>query len=247
MNATALKLGIICAAVVASIATPMVIQHNAGVRLQGKNAALRQQTERLAQSAGENQRLSNLVAQAKPPLSDPQFVELLRLRGEMGMLRLQTNAIERLRAENRRLAARLTTPQKREVPMSAAQFEETLLGEKLEAMTNICRELQPALQRFANDHANQTPHSLYQLRDYFPASEGPMIGLFSFGFVRDRPPIVVSGDALILRDTELHQKPDGKWARFYAYGDGRIVEATSEDGNFDAWEKQHAIVPAISQ
>ncbi len=247
MNTTTFRLGIVCAVVVASIATPMVIKHNAAVSLRENNAALRQQTGRLAQLAGENQRLSNLVAQAKPSLSDEQFRELLRLRGEMGMLRQQTNAIQKLRAENRRLAARLTTAQKREVPMSPAQFEEELLTEKREAMSNICRELQPALQRFANDHTNQTPYSLYQLRDYFPASEGPMAGLFSFGFVRGRPPIVVAGDALILRDTELHQKPDGKWARFYAYGDGRIVEATSEDGNFDAWEKEHAIVPSISQ
>ncbi len=233
MNTTTFRLGIVCAVVVASIATPMVIKHNAAVSLRENNAALRQQTGRLAQLAGENQRLSNLVAQAKPSLSDEQFRELLRLRGEMGMLRQQTNAIQKLRAENRRLAARLTTAQKREVPMSPAQFEEELLTEKREAMSNIC--------------TNQTPYSLYQLRDYFPASEGPMAGLFSFGFVRGRPPIVVAGDALILRDTELHQKPDGKWARFYAYGDGRIVEATSEDGNFDAWEKEHAIVPSISQ
>jgi hypothetical protein len=165
----------------------------------------------------------------------------------MGMLRQQTNAIQQLRAENRRLAARLTTAQYREARMSPAQFEEELLTEKLEALTNICRELQPALQRFADDHTNQAPYSLYQLRDYFPASEGPMAGLFSFGFVRGRPPIVVSGDALILRDTEMHQKPDGKWARFYAYGDGRIVEATSDVGNFDAWEKQHTSPSSSSQ
>ena len=247
MKTTTFKLGVVCAVVLASMVTPMVIKHNAGVRLHEMNAVLRQQAERLAQLAGQNQRLSNLVAQAKPPLSDEQFGELLRLRGEMGILRQQTNAIQKLRAENRRLAARLTTAQKREGRMSAAQFEEELLAEKLEAMSNICRELQPALRSFANDHTNQAPRNLQQLRDYFPASEGPMVGLFSFGFVRGRPPIVVSGDALILRDTELHRKPDGKWARFYAYGDGRIVEATSDDGNFDTWEKQHGIGPSSSQ
>ena len=114
MKTTALKLGIVCAVVLAGIATPMVIKHNAAVSLRENNAALRQQADRLAQLAGENQRLSNLVAQAKPPLSDEQFRELLRLRGEMGMLRRQTNAIQKLRAENRRLAARLATAQNRE-------------------------------------------------------------------------------------------------------------------------------------
>src|SRR5205823_12159672 len=48
-----------------------------------------------------------------------------------------------------------------------------------------------------------------------------------------------SSQCFALARPEAHRKPDGKWARLYAYGDGRIVEATSEDGNLDAWEKQH--------
>ena len=103
MRTTTFKLGVVCAVVGASIATPMVFKHNAGVSLHEKNAALLQQADQLAQLAGENQRLSNLVAQAKPPLSDEHFGELLRRRGEIGMLRQQTNAIQKLRAENRRL------------------------------------------------------------------------------------------------------------------------------------------------
>ena len=109
-------------------------------------------------------------------------------------------------------------------------------------MRNICLELGPVLQKFADDHNNQAPDSLVRLRNYFSASGGPVAGLYSLRFVPEKVPIVVPGSALILSESGMHRKPDGKWARFYAYGDGRIVEATSSDEkNFGAWEKQHMI------
>src|SRR5207249_3660987 len=87
---------------------------------------------------------------------------------------------------------------------------------------NICLQLPQALQRFASDHTNQTPTDLLQLRNYFSTSAGEsMPGLRLFQLVSDRPEIVVPANALLLRDPEEHRKPDGKWARLYAYGDGR--------------------------
>ena len=74
-----------------------------------------------------------------------------------------------------------------------------------------------------------------------------MPGLRLFQLVSDRTEIVVPANALLLRDPEARRKPDGNWARLYAYGDGRIVEATSDDGNFDAWEKQHTSPQSASQ
>ena len=73
--------------VVAGVATPLFIQHQAQVKLREENQSLRQEVEQLAQLQGENQRLSNLVVQA----NSSQFPsnELLRLRGEVGLLRRQ--------------------------------------------------------------------------------------------------------------------------------------------------------------
>ena len=50
----------------------------------------------------ENERMSNLVAQANSPqsLPDDQSLELLRLRGEAGLLRRQTRELEAVRNEN---------------------------------------------------------------------------------------------------------------------------------------------------
>ncbi len=100
---TKLQVGIVSAVVVASVATPLVIQHEA--KLRQENQALRQQVDQLTGLTAENARLSNLVAQANNArlLQNNQLNDLLRLRGEVGVLRRQTNELLRLREENRRL------------------------------------------------------------------------------------------------------------------------------------------------
>ena len=65
MAMTKLKAGIIGAIVVASVATPLVIQHQAAVRLREENQSLRQQVNRLAQLTAENERLSHLLARSR--------------------------------------------------------------------------------------------------------------------------------------------------------------------------------------
>ena len=104
------------------------------------------QNDRWAELTAENERLSNLVVLARPPLSDEQFRELLRLRGEVAMLRQQTNAVPQLRKENRRLAARLATAQNQQVHTTQAELDEQLSAETFEAMRNICLGLRTALQ-----------------------------------------------------------------------------------------------------
>ena len=65
---TKLKLGIISALIVAGVATPLLIQHQAQISLQKDNRSLRQQSDeaaqQLSQLSAENARLSNLISQA---------------------------------------------------------------------------------------------------------------------------------------------------------------------------------------
>ena len=89
MAATKLKTGVISAIVVASVATPLLVQHQAQARLREQDQALRQRTDQLAKFQAENEQLSKLLAAAKnsrPPSND-QLSELMRLRGEVGRLR----------------------------------------------------------------------------------------------------------------------------------------------------------------
>jgi len=99
--------------VVAGAATLFVMQRQAEGELRAQNQALRQQLEQSSQLAAENERLSNLVAQAAATqrLPDSQLSELLKLRGEVGRLRQQAKEVEALREANRQATAALAAGQ----------------------------------------------------------------------------------------------------------------------------------------
>lgn len=100
MSMTKLKVGIVTAVVAAGVAVPWVMQHNTQAKLDKLNEALRQQTEQTSHLLAENERLSNLVANANTPATaavSPSS-DTLKLRGEVG----------RLRRENLEIAASKT-------------------------------------------------------------------------------------------------------------------------------------------
>ena len=89
MATTKLKTGIVSVIVVASVVTPLVVQHQAQARLRDQDEALRQGADQLAKLQADNEQLSKRLAAAKnsrPPSND-QLSELMRLRGEVGRLR----------------------------------------------------------------------------------------------------------------------------------------------------------------
>jgi type II secretory pathway pseudopilin PulG len=93
MGMTKVKTGIIGAVVLAA-AIPFAMQHRAKTELQKERDALRVQVGRIEQLTAENERLSNMLvrsAEVRPPDTNGQFRELLKLRGEVGRLR-QENA-----------------------------------------------------------------------------------------------------------------------------------------------------------
>ena len=102
-------LSVIYATAAAGVMIWLAVEHQAGLRLGQDNRALRQQLGQLAGLVAENERLSNLVAQASGPqsLPDERLKELLRLRGEVGVLRQQSKELETLRNENRQARAAL--------------------------------------------------------------------------------------------------------------------------------------------
>jgi hypothetical protein len=115
MTMTKLKLGIVGAIVVAGVTTPLVMQHQAQVKLRAENQAVRQQVDQMEKLAAENERLAKLAAQTGQSKSAPvePSHELLRLRGEIGVLRQQ----------NQELAKLLLDRQKSGAPGEAGDFE----------------------------------------------------------------------------------------------------------------------------
>ena len=93
---TKLKIGL-GVLVVAGATTALIVQHQAREELRITNEAL---TQQIVQLKADNESLSTLAAQAKPPASPPseQLEELLRLRGEVGMLRKAFRGLSQLRA-----------------------------------------------------------------------------------------------------------------------------------------------------
>jgi TolA-binding protein len=102
---TKTKVAVFGAVLFGAVAAPWVVQHQTQVRLQAQNGSLQQQLDQLGQVNVENERLSNLVAQASSGQSftEEQMRDLLRLRGEVGRLRQENKELDRLRDENRRL------------------------------------------------------------------------------------------------------------------------------------------------
>jgi RNA polymerase sigma factor (sigma-70 family) len=90
MAMTKLKAGVAGALVIGSVVTPLLVQHQAQVRLRDKDETLRQRTDQLVELQADNERLSKLLATATnpPSPSNDRLSELMRLRGEVG--RLQT-------------------------------------------------------------------------------------------------------------------------------------------------------------
>lgn len=100
---TKTKLTVLGGLMVLAVAGPLVVQHKDRARLLAENVDLRQQLDELTQLRTENERLSNLLAQAndKQGLPNDSLNELLRLRGEVGQLREQNKAMDQLRQQLR--------------------------------------------------------------------------------------------------------------------------------------------------
>jgi hypothetical protein len=113
------KAAILAAAAVAGI-TAAVIQHQSAEKLRAENRSLLEQSQNFAELQTENQRLSNLLAQAqRPSLSKDQAAELMRLRGLVGLLR---DDLRKAQAANRATAAEQNpAPAKSDAPANSAQ------------------------------------------------------------------------------------------------------------------------------
>jgi RNA polymerase sigma factor (sigma-70 family) len=230
-----LKIGIVSAVIVASIATPLVLQYQARAKLREQDNAQRQQQIQLAALQTENQRLANLAAGAS--LSNNQPEELQRLRAEAAKLQAQTGAVAKLRAENRRLqasAAKLQTPlQRREEAISKMNFS---------------KQWVLALFLYSSEHQDQVPTDFEQARPFLPKQAQLETNVttdqFEITYQGTLTSIKNPGQVVILREKQAHQMPTGNWVKAYGFGDGHAEIHSEADSNFDAWEKQHVLAPA---
>jgi RNA polymerase sigma factor (sigma-70 family) len=249
MTATKLKLAF-SAIVVAGAATAIVVQQQTQTQLRSENKFLIRQ---IAQLQTDSVNFSNHLAEISDAkkLSDDQFNELLKLRGEVGVLRRQLDELGKLREEDQALRAQ-----------NAIASQEIKISEKdyfrLHEMDtiNAAKQIGLAMLMYADDNNGSYPTNLFQLTEDTGHGQGY---LGSTNFTEFLGDVKLDGFELLnlsvpnphdkhpqmiaLRERVPRQTPDGKWQRIYTLADGSVQTATSNDGNFDAWEQQNTSPP----
>jgi len=237
---TKLKAGIIGAVVISGIAT-LVVQQQARARLREQSESLQQQSDQLAQLAADNDRLSNLVAQANG--SKDQWAELLKLRAEAESLGKQTNDLATLREENHQLQQR--SEAKRKTPLQ--------INEEKMVKIDTGKNWLMALKMYANEHQDQFPTNFEQAAPLMrPESKGPSN---QFEIVYQGSSVLTNAsEVVVLKEKDPWQDSDGKWFKIYDMADGSVQTVSmplrwnaggreiSYD-SFEAYEKDHVNAP----
>ena len=201
MTMTKVKFAIVGTIAAAAIAAPVIVQHQSVSRLREENRVLQEQQSNVSQLVSENERLSNLVAQANgAPAPEPdQGRELLRLRGEVTSLRQQTKELALLQKENRELRTRqMAIPPQAPAPRQAPLTEDAAR----DACLNQLRQIDGAIQQYAlelklSDNDRVTAEQIMPyLKNADAVLHCPSGGTYTFGPVSDIPVCSVPGHAL---------------------------------------------------
>lgn len=238
-----LRTGLVGLLVVAGFVAVLILQNQDLNKAREENAALKQQLDQSAPLAAENERLSNLVAQAKSG-NDQDSGELLRLRSEVGMLRRQTNEAGKLMRENSRLKDALASAAHTAAATPAAntaQEDPSMQPERVAAIArmNDAKALVLGMIMFAQEHQGQAPPSLDDAKAYV---NDKLTQTNAFERVYDGPLQNVPNPSavILIREPEAHQGPNGTWNKTYGFADGHVEIHNTPDGNFTPWEQQHS-------
>ena len=194
-------------------------------------------TERVGQLQRDRDDARNRMANANDELTiaKDNSLELLKLRGEVGMLQRQANeASQRARIAEGNLATELS---------SKTQFTKHEAA-KINATKQLCL----AMLSFLNGHGNQFPTNIVQLASELGDKfEIDGISMFSFEFLNAEAGRLPHRNMVQFRERLSRQAPDGTWRRIYGFSDGSVQTATSNDGNFETWEKANTYLPPPNQ
>ena len=231
---TTLKFGVITAIVTAT-AIPFWMQHRSVIRLREENKSLQEQTERLAGLSADNERLSNLLANASRPVAADQLSELLKLRSEVGGLRRQSAEA----AKQEKIKA--SVPQERAGQDDPTEQQKAVAIEKM----NYTKGWMLAFMQYADDHQGEFPTNFDMATSFLGGWTNANMAPDQFQIVYQgsRNAITNPQSVIVMREKEAWQALDGGWLRAYAFADGHSEIHKAADGNFQPWEAQHMIAP----
>jgi hypothetical protein len=210
---------------------------------------LKQQQAPLAEQIRQLQKdlatATNRLADAMVDLAkiNGNDTELLKLRGKVGVLQRQADeANNKAMREEQKLA---------EILSYKAEF----VKQEVAAAKNM-KMLGLAMRIYAQDNGGVFTNNLVvmtnELGNTFDAIQKAS---YEFDFVNSGVVKLNTKDGTIIgpdnsvqwREHVARQAPDGTWHRIYVFADGRVIVASTIDGNFDAWERANAYVPPANQ
>jgi len=246
--------GIIVIAVVASV----LLERRNRAKFRENDEVLGHQDHQLGELAAENQRLSDLIAQARTNRapSEDRTAELAQLRAKVEALRQQTKQL----ADNRR-ATGVQFFSTGDFNLLEHNKELAITfggGPRETGKLSDARALTAALRRYAEEHQGEFALNLDQVAPFLPKAleadsppwaNAPLTGTNDFEIVyqgsqndlTNIPPRRVA----LIRERLPWLTPDGKWARVYGSADGSASTVESDD-NFQSWDAQHIIPPQVA-
>src|ERR1043166_6781310 len=223
------------AALIIAATALLLWQHARDKRLETENAALRDAAEQLRR---ENQRLAE-ASKTSNALSEADLRDLMRLRAQA------TNAPEielenaRLKAERDRLAEQLSL-----ISSGGIQPQRTPEQQLLAVKLSFAKIWGMALIMYSDDNDGRLPTNLTDAVSYIDTNSlqprGVPFDQFQLAYNGSLRGVENPGQMILMKEKQPGRLADGRWGKVYLFCDGHSELQTTRDGNFDAWEREHA-------
>jgi RNA polymerase sigma factor (sigma-70 family) len=233
----------IVAVTVATLAGTGIYEARQASRLREQNQALAQQQAPLIEQLQHLQTSPDDGANGLASLREENAqlksnqTELLKLRGEVDGLRQQASD-----AEKRAKAAQ----QKLDAIVSSA----SIFKAHEAATVNGAKQFSLQFLVFAETNGNQFPTPAQFINGQREGGAFFNIGGTEIGTLEYINPGVEwreHPNTVVLRERIATETVNGTWQRIYAFADGSVQKALSNDGNFEAWEKVNTYSPPPAQ
>jgi len=178
--------------------------------------------------------------------------ELARLRGSIGALRARTNQTpEQLHAQARKVREEATLIRARFDAQEKSKAARGAIGTCLMLATGLAVNTDGALPQTWDEvrsRLSQTnpgePRVMDHLRRMFEQASTPEGVIADFEIIPNSSGVRIKrggpqGHVPLLRERRPRPQPDGGFARYYAWLDGRTEEALAKDENFAVWESEN--------
>jgi ElaB/YqjD/DUF883 family membrane-anchored ribosome-binding protein len=236
---TKLKITLFIVSVVISLAVTLIVHRIGQAKLRENDAALHRQDEHLTELLSEQQRLSNLIVEAKSSTNN-QLNELAKLRNQTQTLQEQTNELMTQLKNNQQ--SRASQPASKTESYPPEYYEQ--LFRMAAAKPTDALYLSTVFLMYVSDHQGRFPSSFEQVAPYLRKKKMSLSGTNQFDIVfrgsLDDLKGIPRGAVAVVRDGQTWIAPSGKQARVYGLANG-TSEIVESDDDFKAWEAEHII------